>query len=331
MGALPFTSELVAGDSSILACREQEVRAAASAHTTQATQAAGTTPNGFPALFRARSGPGSVAKTGPESRRDAVLPRYRLRTFRFLLLVGITVHFELTAQTVPTKQVRTQQQAWLGYFNQTRLSNRWGIWLDLHARRTDHFLDRWSTLIVRPGITYYVSDQIRLTAGYAYVRLYPAVAPIGDADPLVRPEHRLWQQVNWQSHYKRLHLNQWIRLEERNIHKTLGTELADGYTFNFRFRYMITVQVPLKGDTPKPGVPNFVLQDEIHINAGKQITYNYFDQNRFFVGLAYPFSKTFTAQLGYMNLYQQQASGNAFVNNHAIRLFLFHNLNLTKP
>ncbi|KAA9340434.1 DUF2490 domain-containing protein [Larkinella humicola] len=250
-----------------------------------------------------------------------------IRTFTFLLLFALATQHDLTAQILPTKQVRTQQQAWLGYFNQTRLSNRWGIWLDLHARRTDDFLDRWSTLIVRPGLTYYVSDQVRLTVGYAHARLYPALPPTNGADPLVRPEHRFWQQINWQGHFKRLHLNQWIRAEERNVRKTLGNELADGYSFNYRFRYMITVQVPLKGDTPKPGVPNFVVQDEIHINAGRHITYNYFDQNRFFVGLAYPFSKTFTAQLGYMNLFQQQTSGTNFVNNHTIRLFLFHNLN----
>ncbi|MRS61260.1 DUF2490 domain-containing protein [Larkinella terrae] len=248
-----------------------------------------------------------------------------------LLFFSIFLSHSLVAQTPPVKQIRTQQQAWLGYFNQTRLSNRWGIWMDLHARRTDDFLDRWSTLIVRPGLTYYVSDQVRLTVGYAHARLYPALPPANGADPLVRSEHRLWQQINWLGHFKRLHLNQWIRAEERYIRKTAGNALADEYGFNYRFRYMITVQVPFKGDAPKPGVPNFVIQDEIHVNAGKQIIYNYFDQNRFFVGFSYPFTKSFSAQVGYMNLFQQQASGNNFVNNHAVRLFLFHNLNLTKP
>ncbi|WP_165840993.1 DUF2490 domain-containing protein [Larkinella punicea] len=108
---------------------------------------------------------------------------------------------------------------------------------------------------MRPGLTYYVSDQVRFTAGYAYARLYPALPPTPGADPLVRPEHRFWQQINWQGHFKRLHLNQWIRAEERNVRKTLGNELADGYSFNYRFRYMITVQVPLKGDTPNPVFP----------------------------------------------------------------------------
>ncbi|WP_262891299.1 DUF2490 domain-containing protein [Spirosoma utsteinense] len=63
---------------------------------------------------------------------------------------------------------------------------------------------------------------------------------------------------------------------------------------------------------------------------GKQITYNYFDQNRFFMGFSYPFSKSLTEQAGYRNLFQQQATGNVFVNNHVARLLLFHTLDLRR-
>ena len=123
---------------------------------------------------------------------------------------------------------------------------------------------------------------------------------------------------------------QWVRAEQRFNHRVQGDQLADGYGFNWRFRYNILLQVPFKGETVRPGVLNFALQNEAFINAGKQITYNYFDQNRFFVGLSYPFSKAFTVQAGYMNLFQQQAAGNAFVNNHTARLFLYHTLVLRR-
>lgn len=62
------------------------------------------------------------------------------------------------------KQVNKHSGVWLGYFNQTRISDKWGFWLDLYARRTD-FLDRWATQIIRPGITYYANDDLRFTAG----------------------------------------------------------------------------------------------------------------------------------------------------------------------
>jgi hypothetical protein len=242
----------------------------------------------------------------------------------FILLVFIVAACQLSVAQQAPKTVNEHSQVWAAYFNQTRLSNKWGLWLDVHARRAD-FLDRWNTLIFRPGLTYYLNDHVRLTAGYAYVSHYPAssTAP-------VRPEHRPWQQVLWTSRSKKLQTLQWVRLEERFNRKVANNELLDEYAFNFRVRYQITLMVPLKGDFIQQGTPFFVIGDELHINAGKQITYNYFDQNRFFVGLGYQFSKTMNAQLTYMNLFQQLSAGNQFNNNHVLRLFLFHNLDLRR-
>ena len=94
---------------------------------------------------------------------------------------------------------------------------------------------------------------------------------------------------------------------------------------------MILCQIPLWGAANvRPGVPNFVVQDEAFINAGKQITANTFDQNRFFVGISYPFNKHLSGQLGYMNLFQQQPSGSTYTSNHTLRFFLFHTLDLRK-
>jgi hypothetical protein len=237
-----------------------------------------------------------------------------------LFLLGfIITHSCLLAQT-PKKDIHETGQAWLGYFNQTRFTNKWGIWLDLHARRTDLF-DRMSTLLVRPGITYYLNDHVRLTAGYAFAAHYPAKGL-----ETIRPEHRPWQQVSWSSRSKRLQTLQWIRFEQRFNRKIANDELQKGYTSNYRFRYLLNLMVPLKGEFIEAGTPFLAFNDEIHINAGKQITYNYFDQNRFFVGVGYQFSKTLNAQLGYMNLFQQTAAGNRFNDYHVIRLFFFHNI-----
>ena len=240
-----------------------------------------------------------------------------------VVLLSLLISCSITVQGQPVKIVQKQEQAWLGYFNQTRFSTHWGMWADVHLRRTD-FLGRWNQNLVRAGLTYYLTDNVRLTAGYAYAGSY--LSPSG----IIRPDHRPWQQVWWSGRTKRLNLVQWIRAEERFNHRVRGDQLADGYGFNWRIRYNFLLQIPLKGETIQPGVPNFVLQNEAFINLGKQITHNYFDQNRFFVGLSYPFSKSLTVQAGYTNLFQQQTSGNAFVNNHVARLFLFHTLDFRR-
>lgn len=224
------------------------------------------------------------------------------------------------------KEITEREQVWLGYFNQTRLSGKFSLWLDLHARRND-FLDRWATTIIRPGITYHISDHTRFTVGYAYAAHWP----ISESDETIRPEHRPWQQINWSGRSKRLHLNQWVRLEERFNRKIQDDQLTDSYRFNFRARYMIALMVPLTADAIAPGVPFVVLNDEVHLNFGKEIIYNYFDQNRLFAGIGYQFSKSLNAQLGYMQVFQQREAGNHFFNTHTLRLFVFHNLDLRNP
>jgi hypothetical protein len=232
---------------------------------------------------------------------------------------------ELKAQTQPApKQIHEQGQVWLGYFNQTRLSEKFSLWVDVHARRTD-LLDRWSTMLVRPGITYHLPHHINFTAGYAYISHYPAAGL-----QTIRPEHRSWQQLSWTRRAKKLQMLQWVRFEQRFNRKVANDALVEGYNFNYRLRYLLSIFIPLKGDFIEAGTPFFAFNNEIHINAGKQITYNYFDQNRFFVGFGYQFSKTLNAQLGYMNLFQQLPAGNRFNNNHTIRLFFFNNIDLRK-
>jgi hypothetical protein len=74
----------------------------------------------------------------------------------------------------------------------------------------------------------------------------------------------------------------------------------------------------------------FVVNDELHINFGKQIVYNYFDQNRFFIGFGYQTNKTDQLQFGYMNVFQQLPSSHQYKSINAARIFYFHNLDLRR-
>ena len=97
-----------------------------------------------------------------------------------------------------------------------------------------------------------------------------------------------------------------------------------------RIRYNIFTQFPLSKRKFQPNTLSFVVNDEVHINFGEQIVYNYFDQNRFFVGFNYHINKHDNLQFGYMNLFQQLAAGNQYRSVHVARVFYFHNLDLRK-
>ncbi len=85
----------------------------------------------------------------------------------FLWTISINT---LSAQTKNTQNI---EQVWLGYFNQTRFTNKWGSWIDLHLRTKEDFTNKFSQSIIRLGVTYYLNDDTKLTLGYASVRLYP--------------------------------------------------------------------------------------------------------------------------------------------------------------
>jgi len=246
---------------------------------------------------------------------------------RFLICFLLVTSIGFSANAQSSKSTEDVNQLWFGYLNQTRFSDKWGAWADLHLRTKENFADNFSQGMVRLGLTYYVNDATKLTAGYAYISIYPADAH----KKITQPEHRPWQQVQWHTKYGKKRMMQWFRLEERYRRKILNdSTLADGSNFNFRIRYNIWYDIPLSKKGIVPNTVSFVINDEVHINFGKQIVNNYFDQNRFFAGFKYQLNEHSNVQLGYMNLFQQLSAGNRYRNLHTMRLFFFQNFDLRK-
>ncbi|HEY9047227.1 MAG TPA: DUF2490 domain-containing protein [Ohtaekwangia sp.] len=233
----------------------------------------------------------------------------------------LTFSVQVCQAQATAKAVHHREQLWLGFFNQTRLTNKFGLWLDVHYRQTDHFIDRPFQFLFRPGATWFIQDNLRFTAGYAFVNHFPAKGL-----DTSRPEHRAWQQIWWNQKYTGLTTLQWLRLEERFNRKIANDELQEGYNFNYRLRYNMAFFIPLKGKEIVPRTPFIAVMNEVFLNFGGKIVYNTFDQNRFFAGIGYQFTQRLNAQLGYMNIYQQEASGDSYISTNAIRLFFFHTL-----
>ncbi|UOQ67917.1 DUF2490 domain-containing protein [Hymenobacter volaticus] len=77
----------------------------------------------------------------------------------FLLSCLLVAALPVRAQ----KQYVREQQTWLGVFNQTRFSQRWGTWTDLHLRLHDRYVQDLFQGVARVGLTYYLTDDVRLT------------------------------------------------------------------------------------------------------------------------------------------------------------------------
>jgi hypothetical protein len=241
--------------------------------------------------------------------------------------VLLSMFVVLAAPLAAQKTINIEEHLWLGAFSQIRLSDRWGIWADAHFRLKDDFVGAPAQGILRAGPMFYLTDDIRLTVAYAYIHH----APGDNHRNIAQPEHRPWQQVQWFQRGPKARLMQWVRLEERFRRKILNDDaLADGYNFNWRIRYNFALFLPITKKRFEPGGLQVLVNDELFVNFGKNIVFNHFDQNRFFVGLVYQINKHAQLHGGYMNLYQQQAAGNQFRNQHTLRVFYFHNFDLRK-
>lgn len=98
------------------------------------------------------------------------------------------------------------------------------------------------------------------------------------------------------------------------------------YSNQTRFTEKSGIWVDLQTEViPKTFV---LLNDELHINARKNVKNNYFDQNRLFAGVRHQYTPDLNAHAGYLYVFQQLRAGNGYIHINAFRLFAFQNLHL---
>jgi Protein of unknown function (DUF2490) len=226
-----------------------------------------------------------------------------------------------------TKQTETFRQTWMEIFSQNRFSNKWGLWTEVQVSTRDNFTNKFNQSVARVGAIYYFNETCKAILGYANAQHFP-----GDSHQhITQPENRIWEQFQWQTRYPKSRLVQSFRLEERFPKKILNdSTLGDGYSFNYGLRYYIWYDISLSRKGIKPHTWSVVTNEELYVNFGKQVVYNYFDQNRFFLGFKYQFGADNNIQTGYMNIFQQLSGGNKYKDIHSIRVYYIHNLDWRK-
>ena len=221
------------------------------------------------------------------------------------------------------KQTISVQQIWVGYFNQSRFSNHLGSYIEAQLHTKEQFATGWSQSITSLGLNYYIPNNAKFTAAYSFVDNFPA----DSHKNFSQPEHRIWEQLQWQSSYPALRVSQWVRLEQRFKRKIKNVnELAEDYAYSNRIRYFLSLAAPLSKNRFAANTVAFNCSDEVYINFGKEILYNYFDQNRFFVGINYYTNNHDYIQAGYLNVFEQLSAGNKYKDYHVAKVYYFHNL-----
>lgn len=214
-----------------------------------------------------------------------------------------------------------QSLYWLRYYNQTQLSPKYILHVEVDERRFFN-PDLQSQLFTHVHLHRKFLKGLDVGAGLTF-----AATNSNKNNSLVVPEWRLFQEVSFtQLLFKRIQGQLRYRLDERYIHNSTKLELIDGYNFVLRHRFRWQITFPIKKFESGRSVI-LKLSDEVMLNSTPNA--NTFDQNRAYVGVEWFFSKKWSGELGYLNLYQS-APANEYFDRDIIRYTFYHKLSFVE-
>jgi hypothetical protein len=225
------------------------------------------------------------------------------------------------AQTTPSHQHTNNSNAWLMYFGDHKLSDKWGVHLEAQWRR-NNWVANPQQLLLRTGINYHFNPQAFATLGYCFVETYP----YGEfAAKSTFPEHRIWEQLQLKNQLNRFEWVSRFRLEQRFVQspvKTGDTYVLGDAIYSNRFRLLNRFSVPFKGKSIVDKSLYASIYDEFFINFGKNVGANYLDQNRAYAAIGYKIPKVGKLELGYLYQAIFKSDGIKYENNHTLQLGL---------
>lgn len=230
---------------------------------------------------------------------------------------GLTIDEEYKAP--PQAFTARDYGVWFGLYTTYWFNKKWGYYGEYHVRRAD-LLNRMSKLYIRMGANYKVDDHLRLTFGVVNRYTWSDFPDSPEEEKYV-PEFRFWEQLLFNAHYFGLKLYHQLRVEQR---WRRSTKIIDPkYYYYNRFRYKFLIYGPLYGELLSKGSVYFCLYNEIFMQQGEKVKFNYFEDNRSYVGIAYGLSDNFHLHFGYMKSFGQLDEF-TFRNHDIFRLSLYH-------
>jgi len=245
-------------------------------------------------------------------------------------LIGISLYAVCLLATIilfsdqifAQKNVIKGNQQWLHYYNQTKLSERWTLLIDGGYRWEEDLTHRIQYMMRAAG-GFLIGPGIRIAAGVGHWASYGEFE-VEVAE--IRPHQELTVQ-----HKSKVNFSQRLRIEERFVKATSNNDNQFD-RFNWRFRYSIGCAIPIikSFGANQQMALNFLLADEVMINAGKKVVYNVFDQNRIIIGTEWQLNSNLGVSLAYQGRFSSLNLPSQYAYNHILWFAVKHKLDLTK-
>jgi hypothetical protein len=216
--------------------------------------------------------------------------------------INATLYFLLIASfCFAQKTVIHDNQQWFQYNNQLVFTKNISLFSDLGLRRINGFRE-WQVIGLRAGLGYNIAENLQGVTGIACNALYTN-------DHVSKAEFRAYQEINTKQLFRKVSLQHKLRIEARYFRNVTERVITQASSFNFRFRYRLFCAIPVvlsKKDPDKKLLLNF--GDEVFVNAGKDIKYNMFDNNRLIAGTTLQWSSNLNFALFYIYQYGQRSA-----------------------
>ena len=155
---------------------------------------------------------------------------------------------------------------WYNFFGTFKISEKFGIHTEYQWRRNE-YITEWQQSLLRVGINYNLNSRVQFRVGYGWIETYPyGEIPINGMGRDFT-EHRIFEMVQLGHKEGIVDFSHRFMLEQRFVgrYSSLAETTEDEFPLLNRIRYMIRVQVPLKGNEIKDKTPYLAFYDEIFI------------------------------------------------------------------
>ncbi len=201
---------------------------------------------------------------------------------------------------------KTDMGNWFIYFGNQKINKKWN-WQNEVQYRNYNFVGDLNQLLLRTGIGYNLTENnnnILLGYGFIHTERYLANA----TDKIAVDEHRIYQQFITKQNFNRVFIQHRYRIEERFLPND----------FQMRFRYFVSLKIPLNNKTMIKNTLYASAYNEIFLHGKATI----FDRNRLYAGMGYVLNKNIKVELGFMAQTLEQTNRNQF------QIIVFNNLPL---
>ena len=193
---------------------------------------------------------------------------------------------------------------WLIYFGNQKISKNLNIWNEIQYRNYN-ILGDTEQLLLRVGLGYNLTENNNnVLAGYAFINSKNYIGLTDEKSE--RNEHRLYQQFLTRNVFGRFNIQHRYRVEERFIEND----------FRLRFRYFLSLNIPLNKKTMEKDAVYLTAYNEIFLNNKKSI----FDRNRIYGGLGYVIHKNLRIETAVMSQIQENKTRPQF------QIVIFNNI-----